>query len=158
RDAGANDVGGWAVLQGTMEVRLSQGGSNPLGDGNPITINGASLNLRHDGDNLSDPQVLDTFRTNDLLVGAFAPITSLDFASSANATLDTRTVSAGNNKTVQLGQLRFGGPLGTAFLSFNSGNTYSVEFTGGLSMLHDGALSFNQQNVTFDGNITGNGT
>ncbi|TCO92740.1 autotransporter-associated beta strand protein [Chthoniobacter flavus] len=158
RDAGANDVGGWAILQGTMEVRLSQGGSNPLGDGNEITLNGASLNLRHDGDNLSDPQVLDTFRTNDLLVGSFIPVTTVGYTSSANSTLDTRTISAGNNKTLQLGQLRFGGPLGTAFLSFNSGNTYSVEFTDGLSMIHDGALSFNQQNVTFDGNITGNGT
>lgn len=158
RDAGANDVAGWAVMQGTMEVRLSQGSSNPLGDGNPITLNAASLNLRHDGDNLSDPQVLDTFRTNDLLIGSFIPVTSQSFASSGNATLDTRTASAGNVKTVLLGQLRFGGPLGTAFLSYNAANTYSVEFTGGLSMLHDAALSLNNQNFTIDGNITGNGT
>lgn len=158
RGTDANDVAGWSVLQGTMEVRLSQGGSNPLGDGTTIQLSGGTLNLRHDGDNLSDPQILDTFQTNDILIGSLIPVTSEGFTSSANSTLDTRTISNGNIKTLLLGQLRFGGPLGTAFLSYNSGNTYSVEFTGGLSMIHDAALSLNQQNVTIDGNITGNGT
>jgi hypothetical protein len=60
RGTDANDVAGWSILQGTMEVRLSQGGSNPLGDGTTVQLSGGSLNLRHDGDNLSDPQVLGT--------------------------------------------------------------------------------------------------
>ncbi len=62
--------------RGATEVRLSNGASNPLGSATPITLNGATLNIRHDGDNTANMQVLTTFANNNLTIGSTAGIGS----------------------------------------------------------------------------------
>ena len=158
--AGANNASGWNIMAGTVEVRLSQGDiSNPLTNGTTIQLDGGQLNTRHDGDNLTDMQVLSTFATNNLLIGSSVAVNDAAYTSSANSTLNTDRLSGGSNKTIQFNQLRFGGPLGAAFLSYAAGNGQSVEFLGGLQMLgRDAALSLGADQFTIDGTITGNGT
>ncbi|MDB6120926.1 MAG: Autotransporter-associated beta strand repeat protein, partial [Verrucomicrobiaceae bacterium] len=156
----ANNVSGWNVMAGTLEVRMSQGdASNPLGSGNTVQLNGGILNVKHDGDNLTDTQVITSFANNNLQIGSIVPATSSSYIGSANATLDTRALSAGANKTIQFNNLVFGGALGTAQLTFTAANTQNVEFLGGLQMLgRDAALSLTNERLTIDGTITGNGT
>jgi autotransporter-associated beta strand protein len=153
----ANNVGAWNILAGTVEVRNGDGGSNPLG-GTTITLNAGTLNLRDDGDNLGDPQNISTYNTDTLVIGSLAPISSANYIDSANSVLDTRTLNAGANKTIQLAQLQFGGPLGTAFLSHNAANNYTIQVTGGLTMIKDAYLAINSTPFTIDTQLSGNGT
>ena len=158
--AAANDVSAWNVMAGSMEVRLSQGDiSNPLKNGTTIQLDGGTLLIKHDADNLSDTQIVTTFASNNLLIGSATAVNDAAYTGSGNAILDLRGLIAGNNKHIQLNQLQFGGPLGAAFLSFNAGNQYTVEFLGALQMLgRDAALSLNNDQFTITGAITGNGT
>lgn len=171
RNAGANDVGRWNLYAGTLEVRMSQGGSNPLTNGTTIQLStSGALNIRHDGDNLADPQVLSDFATNTLQIGNLLPVstnptTAGSYTPGPNTILSLGTNSAASNKTIQFNQLNFGGALGTSFLSLNlaADNKYSVEFVNGLTMIKDAYLSLNNNggsfaNLTLDGQISGNGT
>ncbi|NBV34264.1 MAG: hypothetical protein EBR81_10895, partial [Proteobacteria bacterium] len=158
----ANSFAALNALQGTVEIRTTNGdNANVLGSSTtPIMLNGgATLNMRHDGDSFGDAQVLTTFANNPLIIGSTLSLGSSSFVPSANVTLSVDRTSGASYKTVQFGQLRFGGAMGTAQLQQNVGNSYSSEFTGGLAMLgRDAALNVNQGFLTIDGNITGNGT
>ena len=155
--AGASSVGAWNLMQGTTEVRLSDGGSNPLG-GTTVTLNGATLNLRHDGDNLSDPQTLTTFNTDTIVVGSTTAASSPNYITSINAVLDGRTLSGGNNKTLQVQQINYGGPLGAAFLTYTGANNYTIEVTNGITMVKDAYLGMTNNALTIDTQLSGNGT
>jgi hypothetical protein len=150
------------ALQGTVEIRTTNGdNANVLGSSTtPITLNGGvTLNMRHDGDSFGDAQVLTTFANNPLIIGSTQGLGAAGFVPSSNVTIDLRSLYGASNKTVQFGQLRFGGAMGTAFLTQAVNNTYSSEFTGGLAMLgRDAAFSINGGQLTIGGNITGNGT
>ncbi len=115
-----------------------------------------TLNIRHDGDNTSVMQVLTTFQNNNLTIGSTAGIGSGSYIGSGAVTIDARTQSGGNNKTIKLGDLAFGGPLGSPVLTLNSANGYSFEFNN-LTMIKDAEFVPNA-NTTILGNISGNGT
>ncbi|EDY17461.1 autotransporter-associated beta strand repeat protein [Chthoniobacter flavus Ellin428] len=154
----ANNVGAWNIYAGTLEVRLSDGSSSPLGTNN-VTLNGATLAIRHDGDDLADPENLTTFSGLNLVIGSTASVASGNYLDSANTTLNLGTLNNGNFKTIEINQLQFGGPLGTAFLTEgNLNNTYPLEALNGLTMIKDAYLSLGGSPVTLDGAISGNGT
>jgi hypothetical protein len=140
----ANSFAALNALQGTVEIRTTNGDvSNVLGSSTtPILLNGgATLNMRHDGDSFGDAQVLTTFANNPLIIGSTLGLGAAGFVPSSNVILSLDRISGASNKTVQFGQLRFGGAMGTAFVTQNVGNNYSSEFTGGLAMLgRDAAL------------------
>jgi autotransporter-associated beta strand protein len=145
--ANANGVSAWNALQGTMEVRLGNGDiSNPLGTGTTVALNGGvTFNVRHDGNSLTNMEVLGTFASNNLQIGSTAPAVSAGFIPSANVTLSLdRQGTIATNKTVQFGTLRFGGALGTPVLTQNISISFNSEFTGGLAMLgRDAVLNVN---------------
>ncbi len=154
----ANAVGGWNILAGTLEVRTADGGSNPFGGANTILLDGSTVNVRHDGDNLADPQNISTFSGNTIVSGSLTAASSASYMGSTNSTLQVGTLSAGANKTIQFSQLQFGGPLGAAFLTTAAINgNYSIEFVNGLTMIKDAYLA-NSNQVTIDVAISGNGT
>ncbi len=167
----ANSVGRWNVYAGNLEVRMSQGGSNPLSNGATVQLStSGQLTVRHDGDNLADPQVLSDFSSNTLQIGSLQPVTSDptatgSYTSSPNTIINLGTNSSAADKTIQFNRLDFGGPLGTNFLSLNlaADNKYTLDFANGLTMVKDAYLSLNNNggslaNVTLDGQISGNGT
>jgi autotransporter-associated beta strand protein len=154
---GANQVGAWNLMAGTTEVRLSNGASNPLGSSAPITLSGATLNIRHDGDNTSVMQVLTTFENNHLTIGSTAGIGSGSYIGSGAVTISLATLNAGGNKTIKFGNLAFGGPLGSPVLTVtNTTGTYSASFNN-LTFLKDAEFVPNA-NTTIYGSISGNGT
>ena len=154
----ANSVGAWNVFAGTLEARTADGGSNPIGT-NSVTLNGGTLAIRHDGDNLGDAQNLTTFISTNLTIGSTAAASSANYISSANATFNPGSLNGGTNKTIQFGQVQFGGPLGTAFLSVGQITAgYQTEFTGGLTMIKDAYLSLNNNTTTISASLSGNGT
>ncbi len=153
-----NAVGAWNVMQGTLEVRRSQGGSNQLGTGATVTLNGATINFRTDNDNLSDPSTVSVFAGNNFVNGSLATMSSGNFISSINTVIDVRSGNAANNNTVQIGSIAFGGPLGTNFLSLNGANNFSLEIAGGMTMTNDAYLSLNFTSTTLSGTVSGNGT
>ncbi|MCX6839395.1 MAG: autotransporter-associated beta strand repeat-containing protein, partial [Verrucomicrobia bacterium] len=163
--AGANDVGAWRLMAGTTEVRLSNGASNPLGATAPITLNGATLTISHEGDNTANMQVLSTFVNNNLTIGSTAGIGSGSYIGSGGAALNLTRAGSGSNKTVQFGTLAFGGPLGSPLITLaNAADNLqlSSSFTG-LTLIKDAFLTNNSRtggngNVTINGNISGNGT
>ncbi|EDY20582.1 autotransporter-associated beta strand repeat protein [Chthoniobacter flavus Ellin428] len=163
----SNNVGAWNVYAGTLEARTFQGDSaNPLGNGVAVTLNGGTLNLRNDGDGLNDPQILNGYVTNNIVVGSTTPASSASYIGSANSTLDVRTFSGiGANKTIQIGQVQFGGALGGAQLTVTGGNGFGLEITNGIRLLGRDAIFANGTSsansgvpVTVDGTISGNGT
>jgi autotransporter-associated beta strand protein len=165
RGASANAVGRWNVFLGNIEARMSQGGSNPLTNGSTIQLNTTgSLQIRHDGDNLTDPQVLSDFATNTVQIGSLAPVSSPGFLLAPSTNINLGSNSLALNKTIQFKQLQFGGPLGTTFLSSNppANNGYTAEFVNGLTMIKDAYLSLNTNttlgNFTISGQLSGNGT
>ncbi len=154
--AGANVVGGWNIALGRIEARLSNNGSNPLGAGAAITLNGGGLNIRHDGDNTTAMQVLTTFQSNDVVIGSTIGLGSQSYLGSANSVISVDRLNGGSNKTIRFGDLTFGGSLATAFLTVNAGNGHTVSFDG-LTMTKDAYLAIDPS-VTINGPITGNGT
>jgi len=92
--AGADSVGAWNLMAGTTEVRLSNGASNPLGASAPITLNGATLNIRHDGDNTANMQVLSTFAGNNLTIGSTATLGGGNYIGSGAANLNVATAGS----------------------------------------------------------------
>ena len=151
-------------MAGTVEARASQGdGSNPLTNGLTVQVDGGTLNIRDDGDNLADAQVLNAYATNNILVGSNAPLSGASYVGSANSTLTAQAISSTGaaTKTLQVGTLEFGGSLGGAQLTLQGANGYTVEFTGGVQLLgRDGILSQGTGGVTvtIEGTISGNGT
>ena len=159
---GANQVAAWNVAAGTLEVRTTGGGLNPLGGTNTVGDNaalnllGATVNIRHDGDGTTVMQRLDTFLHNNVTVGSTASLASGNFITTTSSTLSIDRLAGGSNKTIQFGNLSFGGALGTGILTANVGNGYSYEF-GSVDMLRDAYISPNG-NFTIRGGVTGNGT
>ncbi len=156
-----NTVGSWEVYQGTLELRQSDGGSSPLGGDADILVNGAALNIRLEGDNTNTMQLLRTFADNTLVVGSPVGIGQAPDLLGRNgyigigaATLSTDRLGGGANKTVVLKDLRFGGPLGSSLLTYNAGNSYSVQFSRMLLDGRDGYVTANAT-MTIAGQITG---
>ncbi|WP_395731060.1 beta strand repeat-containing protein [Prosthecobacter sp.] len=163
--AGANAVGAWKFMAGTTEVRLSNGASNPLAAGAPITLNGATLVISHEGDNTANMQVLTTFANNNLTIGSTATLGGGSYIGSGGTALNLTRASSASNKTVQFGTLAFGGPLGSPLLTLNNvadNLQLSYSFTG-LSFIKDAQITNNSRtggngNVTINGPLSGNGT
>jgi autotransporter-associated beta strand protein len=163
--SGANDVGAWRLMAGTTDVRLSNGASNPLGASAPITLNGATLTISHEGDNTANMQVLNTFAGNNFTIGSTATLGGGSYIGSGAATFNINRAGSGSNKTLQFGTLAFGGPLGSPLLTLNnSGDNFqlSSSFTG-LTLIKDAQMTNNSRgggngNVTINGPISGNGT
>jgi autotransporter-associated beta strand protein len=168
--AGANAVTSWTVFGGSnatavsnaapnqsfLEARAIQGGSSPL-NGAPVTINGGRLNLRADGDNTTLSQVIDTFATSKLIVGSTTGVGSNSYIGSAPSILDANRFSTASNKTIRMGELVFGGPLGSTFLNVTPvANGYSVAFDK-LTMARDAYFVIDAP-VTIYGAIGGSGT
>ncbi len=92
----ANTVTGWHVMAGTLESRANQGtASDPLGSGVTVQLDGGTLNLRDDGDDLADAEVIGAYANNSILVGSTTPLSSASFIGSVNSTLN----AAGINST-----------------------------------------------------------
>lgn len=154
--SGANQVGAWNLLGGVVEARTQTGGSNPLGQNADVNLSGGTLNLRDDGDNTSAGQRITSFASNKLKLGNSASVSSGDFTSSLNSTVDARTTSGGNNKTVVMNDLEFKGALGSPYLTATGSNTYSYVFNN-VTMVKNGYLSLGL-NATINGSVSGNGT
>ena len=162
---GANDVGAWKLMAGITDVRLSNNASDPFGSAAPITLNGATLLIRHEGDNTANMQVLNTFAGNNLTIGSTAGIGGGSYIGSGAVALTQDRSGSGSNKTVQFGSLAFGGPLGSPVLTIanNQDNLQLSASFSSLSMTKDALLTNNSRtggngNVTIYGNISGNGT
>jgi autotransporter-associated beta strand protein len=154
--AGANDVGAWNIAVGRIEARLTNGGSNPLGANAAITLNGGGLNIRHDGDNTTAMQVLNTFQTNDITIGSTSAMGASDYVISTNSVISVDRLNGGSNKTIRFGALTMGGLLGSPFLTVNAGNGHTVAFES-LTMTKNAYLALDPS-TTIYGAITGNGT
>ena len=157
----ANTVGSWEIYAGALELRQSDGGSSPLGGNSAILLNGATLNVRLEGDNTNTMQMLRTFGNNTLVVGSPVGIGQAPDANGDNgyigiggATLSTDRLGGGANKTVVMQDLKFGGPLGSALLTYNAGNSYSVQFTKLLMDGRDAYFTINNTPLTIAGAIT----
>ncbi len=166
----ASNVGNWVVNRGMLELRGARGMNNLLGAGATLTLNDSSLNFRYDGDGQYLSEVIDTHLSNNLVIGSTAPVTSDQFQGSRNSVIDYRGLlgitSFLNNvgpgvKTVAMGNLTFGGPLGSPILTLNGdlgrgiGN-YNAQFSG-ITLTRDGYLSPTIE-MTVSGPVTGNGT
>ncbi|MGC3968307.1 MAG: autotransporter-associated beta strand repeat-containing protein [Pirellulales bacterium] len=151
----ANNVGSWEIYAGTLELRQSDGGSSPLGGDAPILLNGATFNVRLEGDNTTTMQMLRTFANNTLVVGSPDGIGETTYIGIGAATLSTDRLGGGANKTVVMKDLRFGGPLGSAMLTYNTGNSYSAQFTNLFMDGRDAYITANA-NLTIAGTITSN--
>lgn len=160
-----NTVGAWEIYAGALELRQSDGGSSPLGGNSAILLNGATLNVRLEGDNTNTMQMLRTFANNTLVVGSPVGIGEAPDADGNNgyigiggATLSTDRLGGGANKTVVMQDLKFGGPLGSALLTYNAGNAYSVQFTNLLMDGRDAYFTVNNTPLTIAGSITNSAT
>lgn len=148
-----NSIGAWVIAAGTVESRLSDGSSNPMGDSTPITLNGATWNIRHDGDNFAGTERLNTHQNNNVTIGTTSAISSASFVPGQSAAIDARTSSSASNKTIVMGNLTFGGAIGSQYLTATGANTYSFDWNN-VTMTKDGYLSTGINN-TIRGAITG---
>ena len=149
-----NQVGAWVVDQGTLEVRGSNGASDMLGTGATVTLNGATLNARFDGDSTAVQQDITTIQSNNFIIGSTIPVSSANYVGSTAA--DTisavplsTTPAAAQRKTVVFGNITFGGPLDSPELTLSTTNE-APEF-GNLLLTKD--AYFNTNIVTFNGTI-----
>jgi autotransporter-associated beta strand protein len=89
-------------------------------------------------------------------IGSTAAPSIASFLPSTNSTIDARTSSAASNKTIVMGDLTFGGALGSSYLTATGANGYSFDWDD-VILTKDGYLSTGINN-TIRGAITGNGT
>jgi autotransporter-associated beta strand protein len=148
-----NIVGGWEIYAGSLELRQSDGGSSPLGGDTSILLNGATFNIRLEGDNTNTMQMLRTFAGNSIVVGSSDGIGTATYAGIGAAVISTDRLGGGANKTVVMKDLRYGGPVGSAMLTYNAGNAYSLQFTNLLMDGRDAYMTPNA-NLTIAGAIT----
>jgi autotransporter-associated beta strand protein len=151
--ANGNAIGSWVIAAGAVESRLANGSSNPMGASAQITLNGATWNIRHDGDNFAGTERLTTHQNNNVTIGSTAAISGASFVPGQNATIDARTSNGAANKTIVMGNLTFGGTIGSQYLTATGANGYSYDWNN-VTMTKDGYFSTGVNN-TIRGAVTG---
>ena len=158
-----SQVGLWKVYGGTLNARVADGASNPLGSNATVELNGGTtgtvhLNLNSDGNGTALAERITTFQDTTVRFGSLLPVTSSDFVMTGASRLNAdRLLTNNSNKTFALNSVQVGGALGSAYAYFTGGNGDSFWVGGPTSFTRDLYLQ-NDVAVTLNGPITGSGT
>ena len=158
-----NEVGLWKVLGGSLNVRVADGASNPLGTNAMVELNGGTtganhLNLNSDGNGTALAERVTTFQDTNVRYGSMLPVTSEEFVMTGASRINTDRVLGNNsNKTFVINNLEVGGTLGSAYVYNTGANGDNLWVNGTTTFIRDLYLQ-NDVALTLNGVISGQGT
>ncbi len=161
--AGQNQIGLWKVYGGTINPRVADGASNPLGSNVTVELNGGTtgtihLNLNTDGNGTTLSERVTVFQDTHVRFGSMLPVTSNEFVMTGASRINAdRVLANSSNKTVVINSVEAGGALGSPYAYFTGGNSDTYWVNGPTSFVRDLYLQ-NDVAVTLNGLIGGSGT